>query len=128
MKKQGVFNSEISSVISSMGHKDSITIVDLGYPIPSEAKRIDLAVDIDLPSIFDVLENILKELYLEEVIVASEASEGFVEKIKEITNLNSVQKIPHEEFKEVAKSSKAYIRTGAALPYHNVILISGVIF
>ena len=128
MKKCGVFNSEISSVISNMGHGDSITIVDLGYPIPEEKRRIDLVVDINVPDFFVVLENVLKELHVEKIIIAKESSEQFVEKVKNLTNLNMVEFVSHEEFKKIAKSSRAYIRTGTALPYHNIILISGVIF
>lgn len=128
MKKCGVFNSEISSVISTMGHSDSIAIVDLGYPIPKEAKRIDLVVDLNVPDFFIVLENILKELHVEKAVVAKEASKEFVEKVKKFTNLSLVEVVPHEEFKMIAKSSRAYIRTGTAFPYHNVILVSGVIF
>ena len=43
MKKHGIINSEISSVLSYMGHKDQICIGDAGLPIPSNVKRIDLS-------------------------------------------------------------------------------------
>ena len=34
MKKNGILNSDISSVLSYMGHTDTITIGDCGLPIP----------------------------------------------------------------------------------------------
>ncbi len=44
MKKGVLLNSEISAVISQLGHADQITIGDAGLPIPSLAQRIDLAL------------------------------------------------------------------------------------
>ena len=39
MKRQGILNSEISRVLTYMGHTDQICIGDCGLPIP-EAKRV----------------------------------------------------------------------------------------
>lgn len=128
MKKTGILNSDISGVVSKMGHLDMLCVVDLGYPIPEGSKRIDLVVKINDPDIFDVLYCIMSELYVEKVIVASESSEEFCKKVTDITGAMIVEKYPHLQFKEIAKSSRAFIRTGTALPYHNVILVSGVIF
>ena len=46
MKRQGILNSDISRVLSYMGHTDTICIGDYGLPIPDETERIDLAVKI----------------------------------------------------------------------------------
>ena len=43
MKRQGILNSDISRVLSYMGHTDTICIGDCGLPIPDETERIDLA-------------------------------------------------------------------------------------
>ncbi|MHB1407824.1 MAG: RbsD/FucU domain-containing protein, partial [Desulfitobacteriaceae bacterium] len=40
MKKIGILNSEISRVISELGHMDKIVIADAGLPIPAHVKRI----------------------------------------------------------------------------------------
>lgn len=42
MKKSVLINSEISSIISKMGHTDMLTICDSGLPIPKNVERIDL--------------------------------------------------------------------------------------
>jgi D-ribose pyranase len=39
-----------------------------------------------------------------------------------------VEYVPHEEFKEKTRSSKAVIRTGEYKPFANIILVSGVTF
>ena len=44
MKKHGILNSEISRVLSYLGHTDCICIGDCGLPIPDEVERIDLAL------------------------------------------------------------------------------------
>ena len=49
MKRQGILNSDISRVLSYMGHTDTICIGDCGLPIPDETERIDLAVKFGQP-------------------------------------------------------------------------------
>ena len=43
MKKTQVINSDISRVISQMGHFDTLSIGDAGMPVPRETEKIDLA-------------------------------------------------------------------------------------
>ena len=38
MKKVGIINQPISSVISGLGHTDTITIADAGLPIPAATR------------------------------------------------------------------------------------------
>ena len=44
MKRAGILNSDISRVLSYLGHTDTICIGDCGLPIPDEVERIDLAL------------------------------------------------------------------------------------
>ncbi|WP_126994177.1 D-ribose pyranase [Thermosipho globiformans] len=128
MKKTGIFNSEISRIIAKLGHKDKIAIVDLGFPIPSHVERIDIVLDFGKPTFEEVLKVILKELKVEQVILAEESSEQFEEILKE--NIPDVEfsKISHEELKQLTNNVVAVIRTGDVVPYSNAILVSGVIF
>ena len=131
MKKSALINSEISYVISKMGHTDSITICDSGLPIPSEVQRIDLALKKGLPTFLDTLDSVLEELQVEEVILASEiiqvSNDLYKEILKRFENVK-ITTVSHEEFKNLTKSSKAIVRTGEYTPYANVILKSGVVF
>ena len=72
MKKTKMINSELSYVISQMGHTDSLTIGDCGLPIPPETKRIDLALTHNVPTFIQTLDVVLEELFVEEAIIASE--------------------------------------------------------
>ena len=131
MKKSVLINSEISFVVSKMGHTDSITICDSGLPIPRDVQRIDLALKEGIPSFIDTLDTVLEELKVEEVIIACEMEEAsndlYNEIIKRFKNIK-ITKVKHEEFKNLTKESMAIVRTGEFTPYANIILKSGVVF
>ncbi|AMW32033.1 MAG: D-ribose pyranase [Fervidobacterium pennivorans] len=128
MKKAGIFNSQIAKVIASMGHKDMIAVVDLGFPIPDSVERIDIVLDYGKPLFSETLEVVLKELQVEKIIIASESKESFIADLQEKLPGVEIQKVTHEELKEITKRCKAVIRTGDTTPYSNAILVSGVIF
>lgn len=139
MKKGALLNSEISYVISKMGHTDMLTIGDCGLPVPAGVQRIDLAVIKGLPEFIPVLSAVLKELFIEKVILAEEIIKGNPElngKISEIVGAAEneekrtidIEYVPHEEFKKITSGSKAVIRTGEFKPFANIILVSGVTF
>lgn len=139
MKKTSLLNSEISYVISKMGHTDMLTIADSGLPIPKETQRIDLALKKGIPSFLDTLETILQELRVEEVIIAKEMKtvskdlyEKIMKKLKELETEESIKiqitEVEHEVFKSITKESMCVVRTGEFIPYANIILKSGVVF
>lgn len=133
MKKGVCLNSEISYTISRMGHFDTIAIGDAGLPIPSEVKRIDLAVSPGIPAFLDVFRAVMSELKVQKMTIASEMRENneilyeYLMKYAEKNEI-AVEEVPHEEFKRQTSSSKAVVRTGECSPYANVILESGVVF
>jgi D-ribose pyranase len=128
MKKGGVINQPIATVISGLGHSDTITIADAGLPIPDRTKRIDLALTTDVPSFIQTLQVVLEELFVEKAIVAEEmksVSPQVYKALSEILADVPIELVPHLLFKEHTASSKAIIRTGEFTPYANVILIVG---
>lgn len=131
MRKTKLLNSQISSVISEMGHTDSLAIGDCGLPIPKDVKRIDLAIIKNLPTFIDTLKAVLLELEIEEVILATETekiSNDLYKEIKKEIGDVKVTFVSHEKLKENLKECKAVIRTGEQTPYANIILKSGVVF
>ena len=131
MKKTKMINSELSYVISQMGHTDSLTIGDCGLPIPNNVNRIDLALKYGVPSFIETLDTVLEELCVEEIVLAEEIIENnsaiYNEILKRFEGINRVM-VSHEEFKNMTKESKAVVRTGECTPYANIILKSGVVF
>jgi D-ribose pyranase len=131
MKKTGVINQPISTVISGLGHTDSLVIADAGLPIPDGVTRIDLALKEGVPSFLVTLEVILSEMQVEKAIIALEIKEKnptIEKRIIELLGHVPVEYISHENFKLETNTAKAIIRTGEFSPYANIILLSGVVF
>ena len=72
MKKGTVLNSEISSVISRLGHTDTLVVCDAGLPVPRSTTRIDMALTQGVPSFMQVLEVVTAEMQVEAAILAAE--------------------------------------------------------
>ena len=70
MKRHGILNSNISRVLSSMGHTDRIAIADCGLPVPEGTERIDLAVTFGNPRFMDVLKAVSNDMKIEAVVLA----------------------------------------------------------
>ena len=137
MKRNGILNSDISRVLSYMGHTDRICIGDCGLPIPEETERIDLALRFGQPSFLEVLQEVGKDMKVEKIILAEEIKEQNPEQLQAVLSYfdgletgfkPEVQYVSHAQLKELTKECKAVIRTGETPPYSNVILQSGCIF
>jgi D-ribose pyranase len=131
MKKIGILNSDISKVISELGHTDTIVIGDSGLPIPAHVKRIDLALKQGVPSFMDCLETVLQEMQVEQAFIAREMGEispHLKNQLDSVLEGVTLHEVSHEELKTLTHKAKAIIRTGEFTPYANVILQAGVIF
>jgi D-ribose pyranase len=131
VKKTGILNQPISSVVASLGHTDTLVIADAGLPVPPETQRIDLALTEGIPTFLDTLRIVLTEMQVERAIVAEEmldASPKVYEAIKEMLRDVPIETVTHTIFKEQTRSARAVIRTGEFTPYANVILAAGVMF
>lgn len=131
MKKIGCLNRDISEVIASMGHSDTLTIGDAGLPIPGGVRRIDLALQVGVPGFMQAVQAVASELCVQEVIVAQETmtvSPHVADQLKQLFKDIPFRVVSHEELKRLSGMSKAVIRTGEFTPYANVILVAGVVF
>ena len=137
MKRNGILNSDISRVLSYMGHTDRICIGDCGLPVPDETERIDLALRFGQPSFMDVLTEVAKDMKVERIFLAEEMKEKNEAQLKAVLSFfeNSetgfapeVEYVSHEQLKRMTEDCKAVIRTGETTPYSNIILQYGCIF
>lgn len=131
MRKTALLNSQISEVISKMGHTDMLAIGDCGLPIPKETERIDIALIKNIPGFIDTLKAVIMELQIEEVLIAVETKEvspALFKQIQDAIGNVKITWINHEKLKENLKNCRAVIRTGEQTPYANIILKSGVVF
>ena len=135
MKKQGILNSDISRVLSYLGHTDTLCIGDCGLPIPDEVERIDLALCFGEPTFMRTLEIVAGDMKVEKIVLAEEIKEKNPAVLSEIQAYFAgagteveVEFVSHAELKERTHDCKAVIRTGETTPYANIILQSGCIF
>lgn len=137
MKKNGILNSNISRVLSYMGHTDRICIGDCGLPIPEETQRIDLAVRFGQPGFVDILETVGEDMAVEKIILAEEIKEMNPQMNQKILDYFDsavkdgglkIEYVSHAELKKLTCGCKAVIRTGETTPYANIILQSACIF
>ncbi|MBS3987755.1 MAG: D-ribose pyranase [Erysipelothrix sp.] len=131
MKKHGILNSEISKVLSDLGHTDSICIADAGLPIPDGVRKIDISLKKGLPSFIETLKTVLNDMWVENIYLAEEIKTMNQEVNNEVCQLfPNIQPeyISHSDFKTLTKTCKVIIRTGEMTPYANVILTSNVNF
>ena len=133
MKRHGILNSDISRVLSYMGHTDCICIGDCGLSIPDETERIDLAVKFGVPTFMDVLKEVGNDMKIEKIVLAEEIKEHNPQVLAEIKEYFKgqdveVEYVSHVGLKQMTRECKAVIRTGETTPYANIILQSGCIF
>jgi len=131
MKKTTLLNQALSEVVAGMGHTDLLVIGDYGLPCPPGVRRIDLALKPGMPPFLDVVETILTELHIEAAIVAEETADRnppVAEGLNRLLAGVPVEKVSHEELKQISHRAVALVRTGECSPYANVILRAGVTF
>ena len=133
MKRTGILNSDISRVLSYMGHTDCLCIGDCGLPIPDEVERIDLALAFGEPTFMRTLEIVVGDMKVEKIILAEEIKTQNPTVLQQVEALFArqnveVEFVSHVELKEKTRNCKAVIRTGEITPYANIILQSGCIF
>ena len=131
MKKTTLIQSDLSYIIATLGHMDTLVIADAGLPIPAETVRIDLALTAGVPGAIQTLKVVLDEMKVERVMVAEEAKErnpNFLADVQELLPEVPVEFVMHAEFKTRTKDARAVVRTGEFSAYANVILVAGVVF
>lgn len=133
MKKNGVIHPQLARIIASMGHTDRLVICDSGLPIPRDAEVVNLALTKNIPRFLDTVRVLLEEMQVQRAVVAKEMqsqSNGLYEELIDLLPGVEVRQVSHEEFKQLAAGdcTVAFVRTGEATPYANVILESGVTF
>lgn len=131
MKKGGILNPAICSLIAELGQGDELMIVDAAFAIPAEAYIIDLSLVPGIPRFLDVLKAVEHELVIESAIIAREMSEDNEKIYTEVVRIlgeSVLEEVSHREFIEQAEGAKGVIRTAEFTPYANVRIICGSAF
>jgi D-ribose pyranase len=132
MKKGGILNPAICSLLAELGHQDELLIVDAGYPLPLDGHVIDLTLTPGIPRFLDVFRAVAEELVIEGITLASEIHEYSPRLYEEIAKIIGrevdIDEVPHHEFKEQSEGVKGIIRTAEFTPYANVRILCGCAF
>ncbi len=132
-KNSGTLNPALSRVLSELGHTDELVVTDAGLPIPAGVERIDLALTANVPGFLQCLDVVLAEVQVEAAIAASEITTQSPELHAALTQRLEaldigLELIPHTEFKQRTRRSKAAVRSGEFTPFANLILVGGVVY
>lgn len=128
MKKIGIINAPISTVIAHLEHSDMITVADAGLPVPATTQRIDLALKPGVPGFIETLEVVLTEMFVEKAYVSEDiltVSPKIYEQLQKTLGDVPIETMPHLDFKKKTGDTKAIIRTAEFTPFANVILVAG---
>ena len=96
MKKAGILNSDISRVLSYLGHTDCICVGDCGLPIPDETERIDLALTFGEPTFMHTLEILVQDMKVEKIVLAEEIKAQNPEVLSQVQALFAGQGVETE--------------------------------
>ena len=129
MKETGILNREIAAELAKMGHTDRMMIVDAGLAVPNTTKVIDLSLSVNVPTVIDVLEEVLKRFSVEKIIYSKATSEVSPTREKEFLNhFNDdveVEVVDHPVLRDqITRDVKFVIRTGDFTANSNIVLVS----
>lgn len=131
MKKRGILNAQLSELLATLGHTDTLVVADCGLPVPPDVPVVDLALVHGVPSFAQVVAAVADEIVVQRLTVAEEAvlhNPAALELLRTAFPDVPLDRVPHERLKHELLLVKAVVRTGEATPYANVILECGVAF
>jgi D-ribose pyranase len=132
MKKGGILNPAICSLLAELGQADELLIVDAAYPLPTDGHVIDLTLTPGIPRLLDIVRAVSEELVIDAIIVPAEIKEHsprIYQEILKIIGDTDVDEVPFLEFKEQALDVvKGIIRSAEFSPYASVRIVAGSAF
>ncbi|MEG2337450.1 MAG: D-ribose pyranase [Clostridium sp.] len=131
MKKTGILNTHICSLIAELGHQDMIAIVDASVSIPEEVKKIDLVLTLGIPSLEDTMKAVLEDMESNEIIIAMETEDEnpvSFKTIKALAGDRKLTRVSNEQLKLMLKKCRGVIRCGEGSPYSSLLIKSASIF
>ncbi len=131
MKAKGILHKDLCALIGEVGHGDVIVICDAGFAIPKDVRRIELAVEQNVPTVERILQLLQEELIIEKYMLAEEMREVNPMLLTKYQALydETVQGefVPHKALAgEIAQHAKAVVRTGAFQPYGSIAIYPAI--
>ncbi len=130
LRKPKIINAELNHMLASMGHTDILLVTDAGFPIPSDAWVVDLAITRNYPDLVPVLE-IVSGVFMAEKIIYADYVPAHNPKLHEALGRLfgdcAHETVTHETMMgDIAGQAKGFVRTGGYDPWGNIALVAGV--
>lgn len=125
MKRRGVINQPLSEALAGLGHGDTFLVCDAGFPVPRDAKRIDLALTFQVPTMKQCLKAILDEIVVQKAVIAEEMkglNETGYSFVKETFQKQEFLEVPQKDLVSLAEKAKFIVRTGEMGCYSSILL------
>jgi D-ribose pyranase len=124
-----VLNPALLSLLARIRHTNSLVIADRGFPFWPQIETVDISLTDDVPTILQVLAAIRPEFNAVQAYMAREflkhnpagIRDSFAKGLAGIPLTHE----PHIQFKKRVPAAIGLIRTGDAVPYANMLLVSG---
>jgi D-ribose pyranase len=129
MLKTRILNPELLSLVARVRHTNALVIADQGFPFWPQIETVDISLMDDVPTNLQVLSALRPEFKVIQAYMAQEFRKTNSEAIQDrfIKAFGDIPLTfePHIDFKKRVPGAIGLIRTGDALPYANMILVSG---
>jgi D-ribose pyranase len=129
MKRSGILNVELVTLIAELRHGHSIMVTDAGFPVPANARCIDLAIAKNIPTIESILALLDSEMITEKVLFAKELRSNnplLYKKVLGIFDDCDSEEVAHADLiQRYAPMIKCFVHTGEFSPWGNIVLVAG---
>ena len=128
MLKSGIFNPHVLSLLARVRHTNALVIADGRFPFWPMIETVDISLVEGVPTVLQVLNALRPNFVIGEAYMAKEfftanppaTHRAFAAAFKGVNLVHE----PHIEFKKRVPGAIGLIRTGDAVPYANMILVS----
>lgn len=130
MRSSRILHPQLAAALATLGHTDIVLVTDAGFPIPANARRIDLGFWPGIPDVVDILKVLRQELYVEDVQFAREVKEchpALYQQVQDIYTGSGADfsEASHETLcHDIAHRAKVIIRSGSFEPWANFALVA----
>lgn len=120
-------NAELLCELTKLRHQDKLVICDAGFPIPKGSNVVDVSLVAGIPTFMQVLKAVCDEMIFEEYSVFNfmkQYNAEYYNKLRETFVNQKSSEVSMDEFVEMSKEAKLFIRTGELKPASNILLVS----
>jgi D-ribose pyranase len=125
----GILNPQINSLLSRVRHTNILVIADRGFPFWPMIETVDISLVDGIPTVLQVFQAIRPNFEISRIYMAEEFIQTNVPSVctafAGATAQIPLHYIAHTELKKYVPGAIGLIRTGDAIQYANMVIVSG---